>query len=122
MPSVNHVTLVGRLAGDPEAKSESAPATFAIVVKRRQLNKQTNEWEDAEVSFLDVVCWGKLRESVLSLQKGTEVAVIGRLKQETYEDKEGNTRRAVKIIADSVSVVQLKAVVAAAFAADEVEW
>lgn len=100
------VTLSGRLTRDPELKfsaSGVAVAKFSVVTSRRQLNKQTNEWEDQDVSFWDCVCFKQLAENVAdSLVKGTAVIVQGRAAQRTWEAKDGSKRISVEVSVDEV--------------------
>jgi single-strand DNA-binding protein len=66
------------------------------------MDRNTNEWQEA-TSFFDVVCWREMAENVSeSLAKGSRVVVTGRLEQRSYEDRDGNKRNVVEIIADEV--------------------
>ena len=89
MPSLNQVQLVGHLTRDPEQKflpSGAAYAKFGLAVNRSW--KKGEEWQE-EVCFIDVTAWGKAGEwSAANLRKGSEAAVFGYLKHETWE-KEG---------------------------------
>lgn len=102
------VTLTGRLTKAPELKfsnSGSAIARFTVVTDRRQLNKQTNAWENVESTFWDCTAFGALGENCAeSLDKGDLVIVTGRAKQENWEDKNtGAKRSAIRVIADEVA-------------------
>lgn len=84
-------------------KAGTAIAKFAIVTSRRVKNKQTDQFEDADTSFWDCTCFGKLAENVIeSCTKGTLVTVTGHARQETWE-KDGQKRSAVRVIADDVA-------------------
>lgn len=103
----NEITIVGNVTKDPEirfTKGGSAVCSLSIAYNHKHLNKNTNEWEE-EVSFFDVTCWATLAENVGdSIQKGDRVVVIGRLEQETWDDKDtGAARSRVKIVAEEVS-------------------
>ena len=99
------VTIVGNLTRDPEIRyttGGAAKASFGVAVSRRWQNRQSNEWEE-QTSFFNVVCWREMAENVSeSLAKGSRVVVTGRLEQRSYEDRDGNRRNVVEIIADEV--------------------
>ena len=87
------ITVVGNLVDDPELRftpSGAAVANFRIASTPRVMNRQTNEWEDGEGLFLSCAVWRQAAENVAeSLQKGMRVVVQGRLKQRSYETREG---------------------------------
>lgn len=100
----NCVTIVGNVTRDPElafTTSGMALAKFGLAVNRRW--QKGDEWEE-KVSFFDVIAWGKLGENVAeTLSKGNRVIVMGRLDQQTWEDKEsGGNRSKVELIAEAV--------------------
>jgi single-strand DNA-binding protein len=99
------VTIVGNLTRDPEIRyttGGAAKASFGVAVSRRWQNRQSQEWEE-QTSFFNVVCWREMAENVSeSLGKGSRVVVTGRLEQRSYEDRDGNRRNVVEIIADEV--------------------
>ena len=102
----NHVTVGGNITREPEIRytpSGATVASFGIAVNRRWKNKQTDQW-DEQTSFFDVKCWGQLAENVVeSCPKGTRVTVIGRLEQQSWEDRESGAKRSkVEIVADDV--------------------
>jgi single-strand DNA-binding protein len=105
MANGNTVTVVGNLTRDPELRytpSGASNVRFGVAVNRRWMDRNTNEWQEA-TSFFDVVCWREMAENVSeSLAKGARVVVTGRLEQRSYEDREGNRRNVVEIIADEV--------------------
>ena len=86
MPSVNQVQLVGHLTRDPERQSlqsGSALTKFGLAVNRSW--KKGEEWKE-EVCFIDVTVWGKAGEwAAVNLRKGSEAAVFGYIKHETWE-------------------------------------
>ena len=99
----NSVTLVGNLTRDPELRFTTggrAVASFGLAVSRRyQVN---GEWQE-QTSFFNVVAWGQLGENAAqSLGKGSRVIVNGRLEQRQYENKDGEQRNVVEVVADEV--------------------
>jgi single-strand DNA-binding protein len=100
------ITLVGNLVDDPELRftpSGQAVAKFRIASTPRYLDKATNEWKDGESLFLTCNVWRQAAENVAeSLQRGMRVIVQGRLKQRSYETKEGEKRTVFEVEADEV--------------------
>ena len=100
------ITIVGNLVDDPELRftpSGAAVAKFRIASTPRFLDKQTNEWKDGESLFLSCNVWRQAAENVAeSLQRGMRVIVQGRLKQRSYETKEGEKRTVYEIEVDEV--------------------
>src|SRR3954453_3315199 len=100
------ITLVGNLVDDPELRftpSGAAVAKFRMASTPRFLDKQTNEWKAGESLFLSVNVWRQAAENVAeSLQRGMRVIVQGRLKQRSYETKEGEKRTVYEVEADEV--------------------
>jgi len=100
------ITLVGNLVDDPELRftpSGAAVAKFRIASTPRFLDKQTNEWKDGESLFLSCNVWRQAAENVAeSLQRGMRVIVSGRLKQRSYETKEGEKRTVYEVEVDEV--------------------
>ncbi|MBP0456231.1 single-stranded DNA-binding protein [Streptomyces montanisoli] len=100
------ITVVGNLVDDPELKftpSGAAVAKFRIASTPRTFDRQTNEWKDGESLFLTCSIWRQAAENVAeSLQRGTRVIVQGRLKQRSYEDREGVKRTVYELDADEV--------------------
>src|SRR5436190_24178479 len=100
------ITLVGNLTADPELRftpSGAAVANFTVASTPRTFDRQTNEWRDGEAMFLNCAVWRQAAENVAeSLQKGMRVIVQGRLKQRSYETKEGEKRTVYEIEADEV--------------------
>ncbi|MFF6844704.1 single-stranded DNA-binding protein [Streptomyces tanashiensis] len=90
------ITIVGNLVDDPELRftpAGAAVAKFRIASTPRVFDKQTNEWKDGEGLFLSCSVWRQAAENVAeSLQKGMRVVVVGRLRQRSYEDREGVKR------------------------------
>jgi single-strand DNA-binding protein len=100
------ITLVGNLVDDPELRftpSGAAVAKFRMASTPRFLDKQTNEWKDGESLFLTCNVWRQAAENVAeSLQRGMRVIVQGRLKQRSYETKEGEKRTVYEVEVDEV--------------------
>lgn len=99
---LNNVVLIGRLARDPEMRytPQGKPVGgFVLAVDRPFPNQQG----EREADFLDVVVWGKLAETCANhLSKGRLVAVSGRIQTSSYQDKAGNRRKAVEVVAETV--------------------
>ncbi|MFG1697537.1 single-stranded DNA-binding protein [Nonomuraea sp. NPDC049309] len=100
------ITIVGNLVDDPELRftpTGQAVARFRIASTPRYLDRQTNEWKDGESLFLTCNVWRQAAENVAeSLQRGMRVIVQGRLKQRSYETKEGEKRTVYEVEVDEV--------------------
>jgi single-strand DNA-binding protein len=100
------ITLVGNLVDDPELRftpSGQAVAKFRIASTPRFMDKATNEWKDGESLFLTCNVWRQAAENVAeTLQRGMRVIVQGRLKQRSYETKEGEKRTVFEVEVDEV--------------------
>jgi single-strand DNA-binding protein len=100
------ITVVGNLTGDPELRftpSGAAVASFTVASTPRTLDKATNEWKDGDALFLRCSIWRQAAENVAeSLQKGMRVVVQGRLKQRSYETKEGEKRTSYELDVEEV--------------------
>ena len=101
-----NVTVVGNLTNDPELRftaSGAAVASFTVASSSRYLDKATNEWKDSDPVYLRCNVWRQYAENVAeSLTKGTRVIVTGRLKQRSYETREGEKRTVMEIEVDDV--------------------
>lgn len=101
---INNVTLVGRLTNDPQLKylpSGTAALEFSIANNYYISSKESNE-----VSYFDIVLFGKTAESLSRfLVKGKQVGVSGTLRQDRWQDKEGSQRSRVRINAQSVQLL-----------------
>lgn len=98
--SINQVILMGRLTRDPEQRTTASGrmvVSFAIAVDRQT--------QDDQADFFDVTAWEKLGELVMQyLAKGRRVLVQGRLRQDSWEDKETGKRRSrVEVVASDVT-------------------
>jgi single-strand DNA-binding protein len=101
-----NITMIGNLTDDPELRftpSGAAVAKFRVASTPRYLDKQSGEWKDGEPLFLTCNVWRQAAEHVAeSLQRGTRVIVSGRLKQRTYETKEGEKRTVFEVEVDEI--------------------
>jgi single-strand DNA-binding protein len=90
------ITVVGNLTADPELRftpSGAPVANFTVASTPRTFDKQTNEWKDGDALFLNCAVWRQAAENVAeSLTKGMRVIVQGRLRQRSYETREGEKR------------------------------
>jgi len=100
------ITVVGNLTADPELRftpSGAAVANFTVASTPRTFDKNSNEWKDGEALFLRCSVWRQAAENVAeSLHKGTAVIVQGRLKQRSYETKEGEKRTVYELDVEEV--------------------
>jgi single-strand DNA-binding protein len=100
------ITVVGNLTDDPELRftpSGAAVANFTVASTPRTFDKQTNEWRDGDALFLRCSIWRQAAENVAeSLQRGSRVVVQGRLRQRSYETKEGEKRTVVELEVDEI--------------------
>ncbi|MEU8887387.1 single-stranded DNA-binding protein [Streptomyces sp. NPDC048442] len=100
------ITVVGNLVDDPELRftpSGAAVAKFRVASTPRIFDKQTNEWKDGDGLFLTCSVWRQAAENVAeSLQRGMRVIVQGRLKQRSYEDREGIKRTVYELDVEEV--------------------
>ena len=100
------ITLIGNLTNDPELRftpSGAAVAKFTVASTPRYMDRQTNEWKDGDTLFLQCQIWRQAAENVAeSLTRGMRVIVSGRLKQRSYETKEGEKRTVFEVEVDEV--------------------
>jgi len=100
------ITVIGNLTDDPELRftpSGAAVAKFRVASTPRFLDKQTNEWKDGEPLFLACNIWRQAAENVAeSLQRGARVIVTGRLRQRSYETREGEKRTVMELEVDEI--------------------
>ena len=101
--SLNRVSIMGRLTRDPDLRyttSNIAVASWSLAVDRDHSNKEDGS---RETDFLDVIAWRSTAEFAAKyLAKGRMIAVDGRLQTRNWEDKSGNKRKSVEIVADSI--------------------
>jgi single-strand DNA-binding protein len=100
------LTVVGNLTADPELRftpSGAAVANFTVASTPRTFDRQTNEWKDGEALFLRCNIWREAAENVTeSLTRGSRVIVTGRLKQRSFETREGEKRTVVELEVDEI--------------------
>ena len=100
------ITLIGNLVDDPELRftpSGAAVASFRVASTPRTYDRASGEWKDGETLFLTCSAWRQLGENVAeSLTRGSRVIVQGRLKQRSYETREGEKRTVFEIDVDEV--------------------
>lgn len=100
------ITIIGNLVEAPELKhtpSGAAVANFRVASTPRQFDKNSNQWVDGEALFLTCNVWRQAAENVANtLSKGDRVIVNGRLRQRSYETKEGEKRTVFEVEADEV--------------------
>ncbi|MBM7784306.1 single-stranded DNA-binding protein [Tenggerimyces flavus] len=100
------ITLVGNLVDDPELRftpSGAAVANFRLASTPRTYDRQSGEWKDGDTLFLTCNVWRQAAENVAeSLQRGMRVVVQGRLKQRSYETREGEKRTVFEVEVDEV--------------------
>jgi single-strand DNA-binding protein len=100
------ITVVGNLTDDPELRftpSGAAVAKFRIASTPRTMDRQSGEWKDGEPLFLACNVWRDAAEHVAeSLQRGARVIVQGRLRQRSYETREGEKRTVYELEVDEI--------------------
>ena len=106
---MNRVMLVGRLTAKPELRYTGANipfARFSVAVNRTFSNRDGQR----ETDFINIVIWRKQAENVCNfLDKGSLVSIEGRLQTGSYDDKDGNKRYSMDVVADSVQFLESKA-------------
>ena len=102
------ITLIGNLVDDPELRftpAGAAVAKFRVASTPRTFDRQTDAWKDGESLFLTCAVWRQAAENVAeSLTRGTRVIVQGRLKQRSYEDRDGVKRTVYELDVEDVGV------------------
>ncbi|MEN0015357.1 MAG: single-stranded DNA-binding protein [Solirubrobacteraceae bacterium] len=104
--NINRVNITGNLTRDPELRqlpnSGSSVCSLRVAVNGRRKNNQSGQWED-KPNYFDVVVWGAAGDNAARyLSKGRGVAIDGRLDWREWQDKEGNKRQSVEIVAENV--------------------
>jgi single-strand DNA-binding protein len=106
MAGDTQITIIGNLVDDPQLRytpTGQAVASFRVASTPRFLDRNTNEWKDGDSLFLSCNVWRQAAENVAeSLQRGMRVIVSGRLRQRSYETKEGEKRTVYEIEVDEV--------------------
>jgi single-strand DNA-binding protein len=100
------LTVIGNLTDDPELRftsSGAAVAKFRVASTPRFMDKTSGEWKDGEPLFLSCTVWRQVAENVAeSLSRGSRVIISGRLRQRTYETKEGEKRTVIDLEVDEI--------------------
>ncbi len=100
------ITVVGNLTADPELRftpAGAAVANFTVASTPRIFDRQSSEWKDGEALFLRCSIWREAAENVAeSLTRGSRVIVTGRLKQRSFETKEGEKRTVMEVEVDEI--------------------
>ena len=106
---LNVVAIMGRLVADPELRTTQQGTnvcTFRIACER----SYSKPGEQRQADFVDIVAWGKTAEFICKFfQKGSLIAVEGSLQTRNYQDKQGNKRTAVEVVANNISFSGAKA-------------
>ena len=100
------ITVIGNLTDDPELRftpSGAAVANFTVASTPRIFKRESNSWEDGDTLFMRCSVWRQYAENVAeSLVRGTRVIVQGRLKQRSYETREGEKRTVVELEVEDI--------------------
>lgn len=100
------ITVVGNLTADPELRfipSGAAVANFTVASTPRMYDRQTGEWKDGDALFLRCNIWREAAENVAeTLTRGMRVIVTGRLRQRSFETREGEKRTVVEVEVDEI--------------------
>jgi single-strand DNA-binding protein len=100
------MTVIGNLTADPELRftaSGAAVANFTVASTPRTFDKASGEWKDGEALFLRCNIWRQPAENVAeSLTRGSRVIVSGRLKQRSFDTKEGEKRTVIELEVDEI--------------------
>lgn len=113
MANETNVTVVGNLTADPElrfAQSGIAVCNFTVASTPRTWDKGSGQWKDGDTMFLPCSIWRQAAENVAeSLTKGCRVIVHGKLRQRSYDDREGNKRTVYEVEVEEVGPSLLRA-------------
>jgi len=100
------LTVIGNLTDDPELRftqSGAAVAKFRVASTPRFMDKASGEWKDGDPLFLSCTVWRQVAENVAeSLTRGSRVIISGRLRQRSYETKEGEKRTVMELEVDEI--------------------
>jgi len=110
MLNLNSVALAGHLTRDPEVRvigADRSVASFAVAINRRYKGQDGELKEEA--TFVDCEAWGRTAEIIGQyLTKGSPVYIEGRLRLDTWQDKDGQKRSRLKVVADNVQFLGSK--------------
>lgn len=99
------LTIIGNLTADPELRYTQAGlpvASLTVAATERKFDQDSKEWKDSDTLFMRCSAWRDLAEHVASLTKGTRVIAVGRLKQRSYENKEGQKQTVTELELDEI--------------------
>ena len=100
---LNNAVIMGRLVAEPELRTTGSGisvTSITVAVDR----KFTKQGEERQADFIDVIAWRQTAEFICKyFRKGSMMAIQGYIQTRMYEDKNGNKRKAVEIVADNVS-------------------
>ncbi|WP_328617264.1 single-stranded DNA-binding protein [Amycolatopsis sp. NBC_00355] len=100
------LTIIGNLTADPELRftaTGTPVANFTVASTPRTFNRATSEWEDGETLFMRCTIWKQAAENIAeSLTRGARVVLHGRLKQRSFQTKEGEKRTVVELDVDEI--------------------
>ena len=100
------ITVIGNATADPELRftgNGKPVANGTIASTPRVFDRQANEWKDGEALFLRYSVFGPAAEHVAgSITKGMRVIAVGKLKQRSYQDREGNQRTAIELEVEEI--------------------
>ena len=104
----NTMLVVGNLTTDPELRftpTGAAVANFTVASTSRVFDKDSGQWRDGDTLFLRCTVWQQMAQNVAdSLSKGVRVIVTGKLRQQSYETREGEKRTSVELLVDEIAV------------------
>ena len=107
--SINRVNISGNIGREPELRATQGGThvlTFSVAVSDRKRNPNTDEWEDV-TNWIPCVIFGNRAESLSRfLTKGMKVALEGKLRQSTYQDKSGNSRSKIEVVVSDVEFMR----------------
>ena len=105
---LNVVAIMGRLVADPELRTTTqgqSVCSFRIACDRSYVQ----QGQERQADFIDIVAWRQQAEFVSKyFQKGSLIAIEGSLQTRNYQDKNGNNRTAVEVVANNISFAGAK--------------
>ena len=103
-----HTTATATTVADAELRflqAGKAICRLRVASNDRKYNRDANQWEDGDATFIDVTVFGAKAEACAEIRKGTLVMIVGKLKSRDWEDKQGQKRTSYEILADEVATV-----------------
>jgi single-strand DNA-binding protein len=102
------ITIQGNIGKEPEIKfsGDLGIAKFSVAETPRTKNKTTGQWEDGETMWFNVVFFGSQAEAIVdNYAKGDTILLIGKLRQSSYTDKNGDTKASMEVVGESIAKV-----------------